>query len=329
MGGSSYDRDVGYSSSSGSFSNGGTSSGSAKSALGRSGINSATSPLNRTIRSDRESPIVVALDVTGSNIEFARIVYDKAPMLHGQIEQQGYLKDFDICFTAVGDAHSDRAPLQVCEFQFGIALDEQLKKLYLEGNGGGQRMETYELAAHFFNKYCDMPNAKTPILFMIGDEAPYPYLESRTAKDVLGRGTGETLETKAIFAEMFKKFNGNAFFLQNPYCGRSGGYNSDTEEIRQEWISYVGPANAEKIIPIHEEKSVVDVILGTIAMVSRTRDIRAYIDDMQGRGQSQKRISNVQKSLKGLETALVPYAGVNLPAKKGGGKKRGSGGRRL
>ena len=327
MGGSSYDRDVGSSSSSDGFYSGGTSSAVAKNALGASGADPSTSPLDRTIRSDRESPIVVALDVTGSNIEFARIVYDKAPMLHGQIEQQGYLKDFDICFAAVGDAHGDRAPLQVCDFQFGIALDEQLKKLFLEGNGGGQRMETYELAAHFFNQYCDMPKAKLPFLFMIGDEAPYPYLEASTTREVLGRSTGETLETKAIFAETFKKFGGNAFFLQNPYCGnRSDTYN--TGEIRQEWVSYVGPANAEKIIPIHEEKSVVDVILGTIAMVSRVRDMRTYIDDMHSRGQTQKRIENVQKSLKGLETALVPYAGVNLPAKSGG-KKKGSGGRRL
>lgn len=327
MGGNNYDRDVGSSSSSGSFSSGGTSSSRAKSALGAGGPDPSTSPLDRIIRSDRENPIVVALDVTGSNIEFARIVYDKAPMLHGQIEQQGYLKDFDICFTAVGDAYSDMAPLQVCDFQFGIALDEQLKKLYLEGNGGGQRMETYELAAHFFNQYCEMPNAKSPFLFMIGDEAPYPYLKPQIAKEVLGRSTGETLETKAIFAEMFKKFRGNAFFLQNPYSGnRSDTYN--TGEIREEWAGYVGSANAEKIIPIHEEKSVVDVILGTIAMVSRARDMNAYIDDMQGRGQSQRRIGNVQKSLKGLETALVPYVGVNLPAKTDN-KKRGSGGKRL
>lgn len=327
MGGSSYDRDVGYSSSSGSFSSGGTSSSLAKSAFGASGADPSTSPLNRTIRSDRESPIIVALDVTGSNIEFARIVYDKAPMLHGQIEQQGYLNDFDICFAAVGDAHSDSAPLQVCDFQFGIALDEQLKNLFLEGNGGGQRKETYELAAHFFNQYCYMPNAKLPFLFMIGDEAPYPYLKPSTARKVLGRSTEETLDTKIIFAEAYKKFRGNVFFLNNPYCGdRSDTYN--TGEIRQEWVSYVGPANAEKIIPIHEEKSVVDVILGIIAMVSRARDMEAYIEDMHRRGQTQKRIGDVQKSLKGLETALVPYVGVNLPAKSGG-KKKGSGGQRL
>jgi len=326
MGGSSYSRDVGSSSSSGRFSTGGTSSRSAKSALGRSGADSVTSPLNRTIKSSKESPIIIVLDVTGSNIEFARIVYDKAPMLYGQIEQQGYLKDFDICFVATGDAMCDSAPLQVCDFQSGIALDKQLKKLFLEGRGGGQQTETYELAVHFLNRYCEMSNAKTPMLFIIGDEAPYPELEPQMTEEILGKSTGETLRTKAIFAEMFKKFKGNAFFLQNPYCGDKGDTRS-TNEIRQEWISYMGSANAEKIIPIHEEKSVVDVILGTIAMVSRTKNISGYLEDMKGRGQTQKRIKYVQKSLKGLETSLVPYADVDLPVKKG--KKRGSGARRI
>ena len=36
----------------------------------------------------------IVLDVTGSNINFARLVYDKLPMFYGEIEQKGYLNDF-------------------------------------------------------------------------------------------------------------------------------------------------------------------------------------------------------------------------------------------
>ncbi|PIN70622.1 hypothetical protein COV93_00760, partial [Candidatus Woesearchaeota archaeon CG11_big_fil_rev_8_21_14_0_20_43_8] len=119
MGGGSYSRDVGSSSSSGSFYSGGTSSSSSKRDLSSNSLHKDLDPKNKSVISTRDSPIVIALDVTGSNKEFARIVYDKAPMLHGQIEQQGYLKNFDICFTAVGDAYSDRAPLQVADFDYG------------------------------------------------------------------------------------------------------------------------------------------------------------------------------------------------------------------
>ena len=283
MGGGSYDRDVGYSSSSGSFYSGGSSSASAKKALGRRSAHEDLTPYQRKVISLRECPIVVALDVTGSNIGFARIVYDKAPMLHGQIEQQGYLKDFDICFTAVGDATSDRAPLQVCDFDYGKSLDKHLKKLYLEANGGGGIRESYELAAHYFGKKCDMPNAKMPFFFFIGDEKPYSKLEARIANSVLGEKRKNPLKTETVFKNLYKQFQGNVFFLQNPL----GGY---TGEVTKAWAGYMGKGNAEKIIPIIEEKSVVDVILGTIAMVSKVRDMETYKKDMKNRGQTKKRM---------------------------------------
>lgn len=320
MGGGSYSRDVGYSSSSGSFSSGGRSSKSAKKALSRSGMDISASPMNRRIKSEKKNPVIIMLDVTGSNIEFARIVYDKAPMLYGQIEQQGYLEDFDMCFSAVGDATCDNAPLQVGDFQTGIKLDDELKKLFLEGCGGGQRKETYELGVHFFNQFCDMPNAEMPFLFIIGDEAPYPNLDSDISKKVLGKSVGEDLDTKVIFSEALRKFKGNVFFLQNPYCGKES-YSNETSEIRQVWVDYLGARNSEKIIPIHEEKSVVDVILGVIAMVSRTKKISGYLTDMKDRGQTTDRIGNVKKSLGKIGTSLVPVADVDLPAKKGKGRK--------
>ena len=75
-------------------------------------------------------------------------------MFVGQIMMQGYMEDPSICFAAVGDANSDQAPLQITEFAEGSAIDNQLSKLWLEGGGGGQHYETYELAAYFFANHC-------------------------------------------------------------------------------------------------------------------------------------------------------------------------------
>lgn len=327
MGGNNYDRDVGKSSSSGHFSIGGSSSSKSKKDLGRVGLHPDLNPFGKIITSLKECPVVIVLDVTGSNIEFARIFYDKAPMLHGQIEQQGYLKDFDICFIATGDANGDYAPLQVCNFEYGIALDNQLKKLFLEGGGGGQEMETYELATYYLLKSCNMPNAKMPLCFIIGDEAPYPYLHPEIVESILGENISEPISNRSIFSDLFKKFYGNAFFIQNPYCGTESGYTTQTKSIKEKWIEAFGALNSEKIIPVYEEKSIIDIILGKIAMVARARDMNSYLDDMKGRGQSTKRIENVQKSLKD-STSIVPYAdGVNLPDVFG--KDRKSGGRRF
>ena len=329
MGGPSYDRDVGRSSSSGSFGSGGTSSSRAKSDLGRSYTDSSTSARDRIITSEKESPIVIALDVTGSNREFSRIVYDKSPMLFGQIEQKAYLKDFDICFTAVGDAYCDYAPLQVTDFNSGKALDDELKKLYLESGGGGGISETYELAAYFFANKCEMPKAKLPFLFFIGDESPYDKVGVDIVQKEMNISLGQDLDSKQVFSDLYKKFNDNVFYLQNPYCGGDAHGKGTTKRVKERWVNILGRENAEKIIPIHEEKSIVDVILGTIAMVSRSRNLGSYSTDLVARGQTDTRVANVKSSLSNLEGALVPYAGgVDLPINKGGTARK-SGGKKL
>ncbi len=337
MGGSSYDRDVG-SSSGGSFYSGGTSSSSAKEALGRRYMDTETSTNGRKVSSSAESPIVLALDVTGSNIEFARIVYDKAPMFYGQIEQTGYLKDFNVCFAAVGDAYSDSAPLQVCDFEKGIALDDWLKKLYLEGNGGRQQTESYDLAAYYFGKHCSMPNAKTPYMFFIADEAPYPQVEREIIRKVTGVSEGSDLDSKKVFSDLFTKFNGSVYVIQNGYSGRAWG--SESDRIKSEWLSYIGHEHEKNIIRVYEEKSVVDVMLGVIAITSGARTLEGYLADMDNRSQTKTRSNHVEKSIKGLENFVVPpigsapsvapATGVAVPSATGApAKSRRSGARKL
>jgi len=60
---------------------------------------------------------------------------------------QKYLKEPSLSFCAVGDVKTDSAPLQVSEFSQGSGIDEAICKLYLEGNGGGNNHESYDIAA--------------------------------------------------------------------------------------------------------------------------------------------------------------------------------------
>jgi hypothetical protein len=305
MGGGSYDRDVGHSSSSGRFSSGGTSSASARAAMGRSSPVKDTTA-TRTIESKTESPIVIGLDVTGSNTEFANIVYDKAPMLYGQIEQQGYLKNFDICFSAIGDAHCDNSPIQVCDFKAGIDIDKELKKLYMEGGGGGQTMETYELSAYYFAHKCNMPNATLPFFFFIADESPYAVLDQDIIEEYIGDSVTEDVDSKQIFRDLFRNFKGNVYIFQNDYGGSEHGSKSETSKINNEWKRLIGKNYAEHLIRIKEEKSIIDLILGTIAMVSGSRSLTTYKTDMVARGQTDTRIATVEESLGSISKAIVP-----------------------
>ena len=274
MGGSSYDRDV-YSDSSssswGSSSSFGASSYSA-SRFTSSSLDSLLKPNGKILESKTKSPIIVVLDVTGSNIDFARVVYDKLPMFYGQIEQKGYLKDFDISFCAVGDAYTDDYPLQICDFAKGIELDSWLEKIVLESGGGGQGMESYELAAYYLYKNTKFVAGSEPIIFFIGDEKPYSTVNQSQAEqfDI------ECLESGIKPFELLrKKVNDNVFMLLNKYASRY--FEDDTVAC---WEKLLAP---EHVIKIGEEKAIVDLMLGIISMVSSTRTLETYKIDMLDR----------------------------------------------
>lgn len=280
MGGSSYDRDV-YSGS--SYSGWGTSSES-KSRLSRNSLDGTMKPNGKIIKSTTKNPIVIVLDVTGSNINFARLVYDKMPMFYGQIEEKKYLDDFDIAILAVGDSTCDSYPLQVGNFAKGIELDSWMEKLVLEGGGGYGLCESYQLAAHYLNKNCEFDKNATPVVFFIADEKAYDEVNAKECSEC-----GLELEQSYDpFPLLNKKFGNNVFVMLNKYGGREF-----RDEITESWKSKMPNQHT---IQIKEEKSIVDLMLGIIALLNK-RKLKSIESDMLSRGQTKERLENVRNSL--------------------------------
>jgi hypothetical protein len=289
MGGSSYDRDVFSSSSSASWGSSNTSA----SKLSSSSLDSAMNPKGKILRSGAMTPIIIMLDVTGSNINFARLVYDKLPMFYGQIEQKDYAKDFEIAVCAVGDAYTDSYPLQISDFAKGIELDSWMEKLVLEGGGGGQKSESYELAAHYLTEMTEFSTDANPIVFFIGDEFPYPTVDKGQA-DQFDIPLAEPIDP---FPSLRKKFGDNVFMFLNKYNGVE--FDND---ITQAWESRLAP---EHTIKVNEEKAIVDLMLGVLSTIARV-SLKTYTIHMSERGQGMARIESVSNSLRRLSNALIP-----------------------
>lgn len=325
MGGCSYDRDVYGSSSGWGSSSSGYGSSVASSVMSADSLDSTMKPLNRRISSKSKHPIVIMLDVTGSNTDFAKIVYDKMPMFYGQIEQKGYLKDFDISVCAIGDAYSDDYPLQIADFSKGTEIDDWLKKLVLEGRGGGQRCETYELGAYYLVHNFDFEKGAQPIVFFLGDESPYSNVSASQIKQYIDSGFKDSdidLKTTSVFKELLRKIPNTYVFL-NPY----NGYYKD-DDIRNMWKSLF--ENKEQVILMQKdnEKAIVDLMLGVISMVGE-KDLEDYKVDMLDRGQTHDRIASVDKMLSGLSKSLVPTATVTGIQKSSGSSTREKKNKRL
>ena len=99
-------------------------------------------------------------------------------------------------FGAIGDATCDRAPLQVGQFESDNRMDDDLSRILLEGGGGGQKTESYELAMYFMARHtatdCYDKRGKRGYLFMIGDEMAYPRVKRAEVAAVIGDGLQPT-----------------------------------------------------------------------------------------------------------------------------------------
>lgn len=311
MGGGSYDRDVGSTSSSSDYDYSDYTD-TAKKALKNTSADKKVLPLDRSLTCKSKSPIVVAIDGTGSMGNDAYIIYDKMPMFYGQILMQGYLEDPSISFAVVGDAYSDMSPIQVCDFEQGTKLDEWLEKLWIEHNGGGQSRESYDLMAYYYANHCKLKNPDLPFFFFIGDEGYYPKTEGEFIANHIGDKTNG-VDAKTSFKKLNEMFN--LFLIHKKY-------GADDDKIVDQWANVV---NRERILVLEDSKAIVDVMLGAIALVSESRSLDDYLTDMQDRDQSKDRIQLVEKALSGLsESTAIAKVDIKkkLPAKKTNTKKR-------
>jgi len=237
---------------------------------------------------------VVAIDVTGSMGNWAKTVWDKLPMFYGQMNMRGYVTDPAISFAGVGDAYTDRAPLQISEFKTGTHIDEAIEKIWLEGAGGGQTYESYELCAYFYARKCQIRSATTPVFFFMGDEGFYKNIKGAHIEKFIGDAIGEDIPSEVLFRELRNKFH--VFFIHKPYFDPE----VDAKQLAK-WREVVGP---ERILEMREPKAIVDIMLGAIALIGKTRTLNTYLDDLESRGQSPDRIKEVTRVLQPLSNGL-------------------------
>jgi len=228
--------------------------------------------------------------------DWAKIIYDKMPMLYGQIMMQKYLDDPSVSFCAIGDALKDKSPLQVSSFAKGKEIDTVLPKIFLEGGGGHNQKESYELAAYFYDNFCLLESDVMPFMFITGDEGFFPSLEKSTITSFLGsvEGLEKTQNSSKIFWELQKKFN--LFLLKKEYSDPD-----DELEIYTQWAAAIGK---ERILTIKKPKSCVDTILGAIAITSGKRDLDGYMNDLRERDQNEERMKEVYEALKLYDTKV-------------------------
>lgn len=205
--------------------------------------------------------VVVYLDVTGSMGKIPDIlVREKLGTLMETLIAHG-INDAQVLFGAIGDHHSDNFPLQVSQFESGTEeLNKWLSATYLEGNGGGQNMESYLLGWLFASRHTSMDcfekRGQKGILFTIGDEANWSKLESDKLKDLMGYKEAESITDEALLAEAQRTFH--VFHIHV----NEGGYRNNAEVLGY-WKKMLN----ERLIICEDFTQIAELIATTVAVI--------------------------------------------------------------
>lgn len=269
-------------------------------------------PKNKIITTDSENPIVFLVDGTGSMIGWPAEFFDRAPLLYQTLSQ--YKQDVEIAFGVIGDVNSDKFPYQINNFGKGVTLDDYIKALYPEGLGGGQVSESYELAAYHILNNCNTPKAKSPFLFVFGDEKFYERVTPEQAEHFLGLKLQGEVSSKDVWKALNQKFN--LFYLQKPYG--HGDDEGTTRDVKKYWADAIG---IQHIVDIPSADRAVDVAMAVVARY--WGQFGDFSKSMLAR-QDSKTVGKVVDSIRYIPAPDPNASGKSLLIDKGSKASKGS-----
>ena len=233
---------------------------------GATSVHPSLDPHGVTMRESRDSDehprslaIAVLFDVTGSMRDVPRRLQRKLPQLLGLLLRKGYACDPQILFGAIGDATCDRAPLQVGQFESDNRMDDDLGKILLEGGGGGQKTESYELAMYFMARHtqadCYARRGKRGYLFLIGDEMAYPRAKRSEVAAVIGDGLQADIPLAGIVSELTRGWD-------TYYILPEGASYAGDREVLTFWRRLLG----QNVIELADLNAVTETIALTVGL---------------------------------------------------------------
>jgi hypothetical protein len=260
----------------------------------------------------QSTPIAVLFDVTGSMGGVPRVLQTKLPQLLGLLTRKGYATDPHIMFGAVGDATCDRVPLQVGQFESDNRMDEDLARIVLEGGGGGQKKESYELAMYFMARHTALDSmakrGRRGYLFLIGDEMPYPKVNPKEVKKFIGDDLREPIPTEALIAELQRTYD--VYFIIPAAAGWGGD-----REILARWRQLLG----QNVIELDDLDAVCETIALTVGLGEDSVDLDAGLTDLVAVGSTAS--ATVGKALAPLRRGTVVRSAFDVGGTASGNER--------
>jgi hypothetical protein len=273
-------------------------------------------PLSMKVRESRDSEehpdsnaIMIGLDVTGSMGAVVRAIHRDLPHLHELLLGYKYIPHPQILFAAVGDATCDKVPLQVGQFESDNRMDQNIENMILEGGGGGQKTESYELTLYVAARHtsidCWEKRRRRGYLFLIGDEMAYPKVLRAHTSRLIGVDPQADIPIRQIVAEAQEKYH--VFFVVP-----GGAQHGADAEVLAFWRDLLGEQN---VLALANPDDTSECIAMTIGVTEGVLSLDQAQQHMAKRGKVADMIHRVMKSighLFGGDSGKSPLGGPRL-----------------
>lgn len=212
-----------------------------------------------SVQNPNSTPIVLASDVTGSMGMVAHeLMKTGLNTLASEIYDRKPVPDPHVMVMAVGDGYSDIGPLQCTEFEADISLADQVRRLWLEGNGGGNNGESYSLA-HWFAGMKTSTDAqerhgRKGYLFTIGDEPIHDGITVEQAERILGVRFERDMTAKECLALAQRQYEVFHVVIKEGYA------NHGMDEVLRTWK----PLLPERLLILDDHRKLAEVVVSAI-----------------------------------------------------------------
>ena len=251
--------------------------------------------------------VAMLFDVTGSMHKVPDRFKEKLNTLMALLVKKGYIEHPHILFGAIGDATVDDIPLQIGQFEGGNEMDEALSKIVLEGGGGGQQTESYELAMYFMSRHavldCFNKRGQKGYLFISGDELPYPAVKASEVKRIIGETIQSDIPTEKILEELRDKFE--VFWI----VPEEGSY-FHNPEVMDPLKKMFG----QNLLVLHDANDVCELIAATIG-VAEGYDIHDVAATLKDIGADAGSVDNATTALTAYAASAAVTKGASVTGK--------------
>lgn len=240
------------------------------------------------------NPIYVGLDVTGSMQKVPKNMQLKLKELMALLLRKGYIDDPAICISAIGDFEArDKVPFQLGQFESGLEVENDLTNLFLEGGGGGNSYENYDIALYFLAR-CTKTDAwekrgKKGYAFIICDEALPAKCKRSTIKAIFDQEVEDDVPTSTLVEEVLERWE---LFCIVPNL--TDHYKS---KLQDSWQAILG----QRVIFLDDPEAIVETIGSCIGLCEESVDIVSLVADLKDVGLSDSAAKSVTRALAKVE----------------------------